>query len=212
MRETKHLNFNFELKSFGDTGAFAGYASVFNVVDNQQDVMLPGAFSKSLSEKLTASATRLLWQHQADEPIGVLHTIKEDAYGLYVAGDLLLGLQRGKEAYELLKSGAINGLSIGYKPVDFSYDPATGVRYLGAVELWEVSLVTFPANDKAGVTQLKTELPQTIRSFEQFLRDAGFSRKSAKAIAAGGFSKQAEPREAEALIDALDRALETLTR
>lgn len=212
MKLTKHMNYNFELKSFGDTGAFAGYASVFNTVDNQQDVMLPGAFKKSLVEKITPSATKLLWQHQADEPIGILNTIREDSYGLYVAGDLLLGLQRGQEAYELLKSGAINGLSIGYKPVEYSYDPANGVRYLSDVELWEVSLVTFPANEKAGVTQLKTETPQTIRELEQLLRDAGYSRKSAKAIAANGFPALSTPRDAEDewLKQVLDKALHIL--
>lgn len=206
----KALTCNFELKSFGETGAFAGYASVFNTVDNQKDVMLAGAFAKSLNQKLTPSATRLLWQHQSDEPIGVLHTIREDAYGLYVAGDLLLDVARGKEAYTLLKSGAINGLSIGYKPIDYAYDHENGVPFLKEVELWEVSLVTFPANDKAGVTHIKSGAPNTIRELEHILRDAGFSRKEAKAIAAGGFAKHAEPRDAEALIESLERAINIL--
>ena len=212
--QTKHLQFDFEIKSFEEaTGAFAGYASVFHVVDSQRDVMQPGAFARTLKGQLSPSATRLLWQHQMDEPIGVIHTLKEDAYGLYVAGQILLDLQRGREAYALLKAGAINGLSIGYKPSDYAYD-ADGVRHLKDVELWEVSLVTFPANDKAGITHLKADPPQTIRELEQILRDAGFSRKDAKAIAAGGFPAHKhlsrDAGDEEALITALEQAVSTL--
>lgn len=206
--ETK--NFTFEIKSFAEeTGSFAGYASVFHFTDSQHDMVMPGAFLKTLAEDAPA---KLLWQHQPEEPIGVLHLIKEDAVGLYVQGEILLSLNRGREAYALLKSGAINGLSIGYRPKEYTYDPITGVRYLTEVELFEVSLVTFPANELAGVTSLKSETPKTIREFEQFLRDAGYSRKDAKALASRGFTSLSNPCDAEeeALIAALENAAFTL--
>lgn len=206
--ETKHFTAAFSIKSFTETGAFAGYASVFNVVDHQNDMMLPGAFAATLA---TDSAAKLLWQHQPDEPIGVLHSLKEDSYGLHVSGELLLAITRGAEAYALLKSGAINGLSIGYRPKRFDYDPKTGVRYLQEVELLEVSLVTFPANEHAGVTHLKSERPNTIREFEHFLRDAGFSRAEAKSIASAGFTAlHTRDAEEEALLAAIDTAALTL--
>ena len=112
MRERKRLGFTLELKSLDSQGRFAGYASVFNVVDNQRDIILPGAFVSSVKGRV--QEIKFLWQHQQDEPIGVLDAVFEDAYGLYVEGRLLLTVQRAKEAYTLLKAGAISGLSIGY--------------------------------------------------------------------------------------------------
>ena len=153
MRERKRLGFTLDLKSINPQGRFAGYASVFHVVDNQRDVMLPGAFSQTVKGR--ADAIKFLWQHQQEEPIGIFDTIYEDARGLYVEGRLLLNVQRAKEAHSLLKAGAINGLSIGYSPVRYTIDAMTGVRRLAQVELWEISLVTFPANDAANVTVVK---------------------------------------------------------
>lgn len=153
MRERKKLGFCLNLKTVEESGRFAGYASVFGVVDNQRDVMMPGAFAQTLKGRV--SEVKLLWQHQQDEPIGVFTQIAEDARGLYVEGKLLLEIQRAKEAHALLKEGAISGLSIGYSPLRYSIDEATGVRKLAEVELWEISLVTFPANDGAQVTVVK---------------------------------------------------------
>lgn len=153
MRERKKLGFSLDIKSIEDSGVFAGYASVFGMVDNQRDVMLKGAFSRTLKGRV--GDIKLLWQHQQDEPIGVFTEIAEDANGLYVEGKLLLQIQRAKEAHALLKEGAISGLSIGYSPVRYTIDEKTWVRKLAEVELWEISLVTFPANDAAQVTVVK---------------------------------------------------------
>ena len=155
MRERKRLNFTLELKSIDAQGRFAGYASVFNVVDNQRDVILRGAFSQSVKGRV--GEIKFLWQHQQDEPIGIFDRIFEDAHGLYVEGRLLLNVQRAKEAHTLLKAGAISGLSIGYSPLRYTIDANTGVRRLSQVELWEVSLVTFPANEAANVTVVKSD-------------------------------------------------------
>jgi uncharacterized protein len=154
MRERKQLDFALELKKLDKEGRFAGYASVFNIVDNQRDIMLPGAFSSTI-HKGTANI-KFLWQHQQDEPIGVIQRLSEDSHGLYVEGRLLLDVQKAQEAYSLLKAGAISGLSIGYSPVRYSIDPDTGVRLIAEVDLWEISLVTFPANSDANVTLLKS--------------------------------------------------------
>lgn len=137
----------------GDTGVFSGYASVFDTVDSQKDMILRGAFSRSLEKR--AGEVKLLWQHRFEEPVGTILDMREDTHGLYIRARLLLGLKRGREAYALLKAKAVSGLSIGFTPKRSEVDPATGVRLLRQVDLWEVSLVTFPANQRARVTDVK---------------------------------------------------------
>lgn len=146
-----------ELKAAGDDGTIEGYGSVFGVVDDWDDVVAKGAFTASLAEhKAAGTMPAMLWQHDADEPIGVWTEMAEDAKGLRVKGQLCLDTARGKEAYALLKMGALNGLSIGFCTV-----PGTsrynddGVRVVTQVDLWEVSLVTFQANKAATVTNVK---------------------------------------------------------
>ncbi len=155
MRERKQFSYALDLKSLDAQGKFAGYASVFNLVDNQRDIMMRGAFSQCLHKG--PARVKFLWQHQQDEPIGVVTQLSEDAHGLYVQGSLLLEVQRAQEAYALLKAGAISGLSIGYSPIRYTIDPETGVRLLAEVELWEISLVTFPANSDANITMIKSD-------------------------------------------------------
>lgn len=164
MRERKQVSTRLQLKSLDSQGRFAGYASIFDVVDNQRDIMLRGAFSNTLSKQHTE--VKLLWQHQQHEPIGVIERIFEDTQGLYIEGRLLMDVQRAKEAMSLLRAGAVKGLSIGYSPVRYRTDPETGVRLLAEVELWEVSLVTFPANEAARITVVKqsSEWNQAVQS------------------------------------------------
>lgn len=141
------------VKSIGEQGRFAGYASVFNVVDHQRDKVLAGAFRAALTEPL--SQIKLLWQHQWAEPIGKIDALFEDANGLYMEASLLLNVARAKEAYSLLKEGVVGGLSIGYRPEKYRIEPDTGVRLLEEVTLFEVSLVTMPANPQACVSVVK---------------------------------------------------------
>ena len=172
MREQKKLRCNLEIKTLESGGRFAGYASVFDVVDSQRDIILRGAFNQTLKGRI--ASIKMLWQHQQSEPIGVFDDIFEDAHGLYVEGRLLLDVQRAKEAYALLKSGALSGLSIGYSPVKYRIDAQTGIRILSEVDLWEVSLVTFAANEAAGVTVLKHAEPVlNTQEIEQWNRAAG---------------------------------------
>lgn len=146
-------NCNLELKSLNEAGRFTGYASVFDVVDNQKDIILRGAFTHTLQAR--KGDIKLLWQHQMDEPIGTLETLMEDKRGLYVEGRLLLSIARAREAYDLIKAGALSGMSIGYTPKKHRFNPKTGVREIYEVELWEISLVTFPANSAASISAIK---------------------------------------------------------
>lgn len=184
------LNGEWEVKRLSESGVFAGYASVFHVVDGQKDVILPGAFRKTLAKRAhrQQAEVKLLWQHAPQEPVGVFTDIREDAVGLYVEGRLLLEVQRAREAYALLKSGALEGLSIGFRVVDYEIG-ADGVRHIKEVELLEISLVTFPANQSAKVVSVKAgaKKPETLREMEALLRVAGFSHRQARDIALKGF-------------------------
>jgi HK97 family phage prohead protease len=146
----------FQLKALGDDGSFAGYGSVFGVADAFADVVAPGAFTRSLAEHASlGTLPAMLWQHDSRQPIGVWSALREDAVGLQVAGRLALKTPGGAAAYELLKLGAVNGLSIGYVTITSKIDETTRRRHLLEVDLWEVSLVTFPANPRARVTAVK---------------------------------------------------------
>lgn len=177
-----YLDIPFKIKAVSDDGLFSGYGSVFNVVDSYQEVVAAGAFKESLEGRVPS----LLWQHRSGEPIGVYTSVKEDNVGLHVEGKLALKTTRGAEAYELLKMGAISGLSIGFVTREDSYDRVTGIRTLKKVDLWEVSLVTFPANDAARVANVKSiESISTLSDAEAYLREAGgLSRREALALVA----------------------------
>ena len=181
------FNCSLELKAHDyeeKEGMFEGYGSVFNNTDLGNDVILQGAFLKSL-RKTGAKGVKLLYQHKTDMPIGVFEEIREDEKGLYVKGRLALGTQAGREAYELLKMGAIDGLSIGFR-VDSkgqSYDSRNRRRMIKEVELMEVSLVTFPMNPRAKIQAVKGQ-DISIREWESGLRDVfALSRSEAKVAA-----------------------------
>jgi HK97 family phage prohead protease len=189
--EKKHLRVAAEIKASPE-GVIEGYGSVFGNVDSYGDIVVAGAFAQTLKGD---RAPAMLWQHNPDEPIGVWTEVREDKRGLVVKGQLALGTQRGREALELIKMGALSGLSIGYSTVKSSFDEQSGIRSLLELDLWEVSPVTFPANEAARITSAKSaEGIKTIRDFENFLREQGFSRGAAAAIALHGFkATQGEP-------------------
>ena len=208
---TEHcLDAPFDVKALDETGAFEGYASLFETVDQARDVVSPGAFEKSLAAwAAKGRLPALLWQHDAGEPIGIWRQMLEDARGLYVAGRLFVDdIPRARQAYALMKAGGLSGLSIGFRTVEAAFDERARVRRLVEVELMEVSLVTFPALEGARVGAVKTAgRIATIREFESFLRDAGgFSHAAARAIAAGGFKAFSEPRDEAVGLDQLIRA------
>lgn len=180
--------------SIADDGTFEGYGSVFGGdPDSYGEIVAPGAFTESLKELSAKGRTvPILWQHRADTPIGVYELIEEDAHGLKVRGRLLIDdVSQAREAYALLKAGAVTGLSIGYWVRQAAYDEKTGIRTLLKLDLVEVSLVTFPAKDDARVEAVKFKLERgqlpTKPEFEKALREAfPFSKSQAAAIASHG--------------------------
>lgn len=168
-------------------GYFEGYGSIFGNLDLGNDVIQKGAFTKSLEQR-PPSKVKLLYQHKSDMPIGVYDEITEDSKGLYVKGRIALKTRAGAEAYELLKIGALDGLSIGFKtnPKAVSYEDRGQKRIIKEVDLMEVSLVTFPMNPKATIQVVKGE-NISIRDWEKGMREAfnlsrSESKKCAKAL------------------------------
>ncbi len=151
----------------------AGYASLFGVTDQGGDVVLSGAYRKSL-DRLRADGrqVKMLWQHDPAQPIGVWDEIREDGRGLWVRGRILAEVEKGREAAALIAAGAIDGLSIGYRTITAEKD-AKGQRLLREVELWEVSLVTFPMLPQARVgAKADATLAQDLRELAAAVADA----------------------------------------
>ena len=145
----------------GADGAFEGYASLFGIADLARDVVMPGAFRETLARR-GAGKIKMLWQHDPGLPIGIWTGIFEDARGLFVSGQLDLGVSKARDLHALMKSGAVDGLSIGFKAERFRRDPATGIRRLDKIDLWEISLVTFPMLPQARVSAVKTTHPRPV--------------------------------------------------
>lgn len=149
----------------------AGYASVFGLRDKGGDTVLPGAYAGSL-KRLAARGekVRMLWQHDPGQPIGIWDQVVEDGHGLYVRGWLLEDVARAREARALLEAGAVEGLSIGYRTLRAEKTPEGG-RKLIELDLWEVSLVTFPMQAEARISQ-KSDLVRALAAMSAQIRDA----------------------------------------
>ena len=158
-------------------GLVEGYASLFHAPDLGGDAVVPGAFRRSLAVR-GAAGIRMLFQHDPAEPIGTWESIAEDARGLHVRGRLASGVQRASELLALLRVGAVDGLSIGFRTVRARRDPAHGVRLLEQIDLWEISIVTFPLHPAARVSAIKSRAPtasgsealSTLRSLTAHIR------------------------------------------
>ncbi len=150
-------------------GSFTGYASLFGTEDQGRDVVMPGAFRASLARRGT-SDVRMLFQHDPAQPIGVWETIREDAHGLLVAGRLTLGVARAGEILALMRDGAVDGLSIGFRTRKALRDARTGQRRLYEIDLWEISVVTFPMLSGARIGAVKQAAFKTPRSRRHALR------------------------------------------
>lgn len=216
-REIKAIAFEF--KASGTDGEIEGYASVFDVEDSYSDIIVRGAFEETIkAHKANGTMPKMFRGHNAENVIGVWTEMFEDAKGLKIKGVINLEVQLGKETYSLLKTGALDGLSIGFMSKQWTYDEARSVRTLTEIDLWEVSVVTFPANKKAVLTSIKAAdaaKVSTIRQAEKALRDAGFSDDAAKAFVASVkriACDERDAREAEARIQqAANRLLNILS-
>lgn len=210
--EVRVTAFEYKFASNEPDGTFEGYGAVFKNEDDNGDMLMPGAFDKTLGQaktsgqmpKMLLNHGGLAWGSPTPEdmiPIGKWAKMAPDSHGLQVKGRLInLDTESGKRIYGAMKEGELGGLSMGFKAREFTFGtkPNEPRRTLKAVDLLEVSPVTFPANTQALVTGVKSlGRITTIREFEVFLRDAGkFSNAAAKAIAASGFKAfQPDPRD-----------------
>jgi HK97 family phage prohead protease len=199
----KTKDFSFKVKSAGDAGEIEGYASVFKNRDSYNEMVMPGAFADSLSKhQREGTYPLMLWQHNPDEPIGVWNEMSDDGKGLFAKGKLLQGVRRADEAIIMLKAGAIQGMSIGYREIDVEPAKEGEARKLIKLDLLEASIVSFPANRRARVESVKSEAmmtefakrlrdgdPPSIKEFEDVLREAGVPKAMAVQIASVGYAK-----------------------
>ena len=180
------LTFPFEIKASSmeeidgmKYAYFEGYAATFGNEDSVNDIIMKGAFTKSLGKR----KVKMCWQHRFSEVIGSFTEIKEDDAGLYVKGRLNLGVEKAREAYALIKSGDLDSMSIGYGTIVSEYNDETNVRLLKELELYEISIVTEPANAMATITNVKSlEQADSLKSIEQILHDNGFSNNECKLL------------------------------
>lgn len=215
MTTKQRLDVPLSLKSVTDAGEFEGYGSVFGVKDSYDDIVLPGAFSKSLADwRAKSRYPAMLWQHQMKEPIGVYTEMLEDDTGLFVRGRLLIDDDPlARRAHAHMKAGSLTGLSIGFVLKDWEFSREKEAFLLKEIDLWEVSPVTFPANDEARVSDVKSAFARgetpTQKSIERVLRDVGLSRSQAKAFMAGGYGALSQRDVGDDVASALD-ALKSL--
>ena len=210
MQTKQRLDLPLTIKSVSESGEFEGYGSIFGVKDSYSDIVMPGAFRASLAAlQAKGRQPALLWQHDTREPIGIYTEVREDDVGLVVKGRLLIDDDPlAKRAHAHMKAGSLSGLSIGYMVKDQEYSKEKGALLLKEIDLWEISLVTFPANDEARISEVKSllergETPPPSK-VEKALREVGFSGSQAKAFMAKGYSALS-PRDAAA-----DDALKSL--
>lgn len=220
MLDRLKLDFEVKFAPNAPEGTFSGYGAIFGNNDSYDDVLIKGAFSDTLKDwEAKGKYPPMLLQHGggflggADDllPVGKWTAMEENSKGLKVEGQLFaLSTERGQYIYEGLKSGALDGLSIGYRAKEFvlGTKPGEPRRSLKKVELVECSIVTFPANDKSRVSSVKSASEiKTIREFEAFLREVGgFSHAAARSIAERGF-KSSEPRDEDGAMNDLLRTL-----
>jgi HK97 family phage prohead protease len=152
-------------------GTVEGYASLFGEIDQARDKVMRGAFVETL-QKRPVRRVPMLFQHDPAEPVGVWLELREDDRGLYARGRLIPEVARGRELLSLLRAGAIDGLSIGFRTVRGRIDPKTRVRSLLAVDLWEISIVTFPLLSGARVRAVKGANASRQPSFARMRAEA----------------------------------------
>lgn len=168
MNHQLRVKLNNFTESEQETGVFEAYGNVKWVVDSYREVAVDGAFKKSITRhKSEGTMPKMLWNHNPDIVIGKWLEMEEDDHGLKVKGQLALNTQRGRETYELLKMGALDALSIGFTAPKESYGAKDDVTYLEEIDLYEVSVVTFPANKQSTVTSVKSEEIEELNTSEE---------------------------------------------
>ncbi|SDC30721.1 hypothetical protein SAMN05444678_102258 [Sphingomonas sp. YR710] len=218
------LAFDCEIKLAGDgaaVGTIEGYGSVFGLMDRGGDIVEPGAFKASLADwRRRKAMPPMLWHHDPAMPVGVWTEVSEDDKGLKLKGQLVMDVPMAASARALIAAGAVKGLSIGFNTIEDKIDRATGVRHLKKVDLWEVSLVTFPMLPEAQISNVKQFDPLVLRAIEADLKsELNLSNASAvravaifkKHLREGGGQPEHEPRDgAKDMLMSLRKAAEAL--
>lgn len=198
-----------------EAGTFSGYATKFNSTDLVGDTILPGAFTKALENIGTLP---IFFNHNSyDVPIGKYTKVEQNARGLKVEGQLILDIPKAQDVYSAMKAGVVSGLSIGFSINDDGYEEKedrSGLIIKEIAKLREISICTYPCEPKAQITAVKSEDVEqlkTVRDFERFLRDSGFSKSSALAIVSRAKQvfaddlRDSEKQEKQHELDALER-------
>lgn len=170
MLETKFQSFD-QAGTEAIGAEISGYASLFGIPDQGGDIVAPGAYAASLQKLAEAGrSVKMLWQHDPNQPIGVWDTVREDAHGLFVKGRIITDIALGQDVKVLVGAGAIDGLSIGYRTL--KAEKSDQGRVLKTLDLWEVSLVTFPMLPQARVVPSQNEEHEAIALLEEAAREA----------------------------------------
>lgn len=203
----KTLEFPMQVKALKDAGRFEGYASVFDNVDEGMDVMEKGAFKEFAHTR--DGKVLVLYQHSMRDPIGKAD-VSQDDKGLHFDAQLVMGDATAQKAYEHMKAGTIDGMSIGFDILPGGAELTNaGVRRISAAKLWEISVVTFGMNPLARIEAVKAARMSTIREFEDWLRDAGgFTNAQAKLLASGGWKALQGARDESQANDAIQQLTE----
>lgn len=215
---TKQLDLSDVELKFDDqseAGTFSGYATKFNSVDLVGDTILPGAFTTALKNLGTLP---IFFNHDSyDVPIGKYTKVEQNARGLKVEGQLILDIPKAKDVYAAMKSGVVSGLSISFASSKDGYEEkedGSGYIFKDIEKLREISICTYPCEPKAQITAVKSEDVEqlkTVRDFERFLRDSGFSKSVALAIVSRAKQvfaddlRDSEKQEKQHELDALER-------
>jgi HK97 family phage prohead protease len=186
-------------------GTVEGYASLFGELDQARDMMMRGAFAETVSAR-GIRRVPMLFQHDPSEPVGIWLELREDHRGLFARGRLIPEVVRGRELLSLLRAGAIDGLSIGFRTSKARIDPRTRIRRIYAVDLWEISIATFPMVAGARVRAVKRSQART-RAEQEWARTNGRPNGTNATGLAGNPGPKGRPQAADAMgtLRALER-------
>lgn len=208
-KEVKEFSFKIDKKAIeqektaeGDFGFFEGFASTFGNIDLTKDIIEKGAFERTLK---SGRLVKLLWQHGFFDVIGSVVKAEENDEGLFIRGRINLGTEKGREAFALLKAGDLDSMSIGFSVKSAEFDDDTGIRTINEIKLFEVSIVTEPANPKAVVTSVKSiQEANSLSEVENILKAKGFTKKECFTLISKikSFSKRCDTVQEKANDDA----------
>lgn len=184
-------------------GTISGYGSVFNVKDSYDDIVAPGAFAETIAKhKADGTSPKFLSEHRAGDFLGDWTEFGEDTKGLWLKGKFDLSSEMAVEKHRHARAGRLDGLSIGFRTIERKYNEDTWERTLLKVDLWEVSLVTFPANADARIDAVKAAGMDEREIEERLTRFAEFSRSAARALMRGGLAELRAKHSAVPELDA----------